>query len=38
MALAMRNGVTASQLRDGIWTHPSTTEAFNEVLAGLHTP
>ena len=38
VALAMRNGVTASQLRDGIWTHPSTTEAFNEVLAGLHTP
>ena len=35
VALAMRTGTTAQQLRDGIWTHPSTTEAFNEVLAGL---
>ncbi|MDE9367225.1 FAD-dependent oxidoreductase [Luteipulveratus sp. YIM 133132] len=35
VALAMRAGVTASRLRDGIWTHPSTTEALNEVLAGL---
>lgn len=35
VALAMRAGVTASALRDGIWTHQSTTEAFNEVLAGL---
>lgn len=35
VALAMRAGVTASDLRDGIWTHPSTTEAFNEVLAEL---
>lgn len=33
IALAMRAGVTASQLRDGIWTHPSTTEALNGVLA-----
>ena len=33
VALAMRAGVTASELRDGIWTHPSTTEALNEVLA-----
>jgi pyruvate/2-oxoglutarate dehydrogenase complex dihydrolipoamide dehydrogenase (E3) component len=33
VALAMRAGVTASTLRDGIWTHPSSTEAFNEVLA-----
>lgn len=33
VALAMRTGTTASQLRDGIWTHPSTTEALNEVLA-----
>lgn len=32
VALAMRAGVTAGQLRDGIWTHPSSTEAFNEVL------
>lgn len=34
VALAMRAGVTASELRDGIWTHPSSTEALNEVLAG----
>ncbi|WP_448809746.1 FAD-dependent oxidoreductase [Agromyces bauzanensis] len=35
IALAMRGGVTATALRDGIWTHPSSTEALNEVLAGL---
>ena len=35
VALAMRAGVTASDLRDGIWTHPSSTEALNEVLAEL---
>lgn len=35
VALAMRAGVTASELRDGIWTHPSSTEALNEVLAEL---
>lgn len=34
VALAMRAGVTATQLKDGIWTHPSSTEALNEVLAG----
>ena len=33
VALAMRTGTTASALRDAIWTHPSSTEAFNEVLA-----
>ena len=33
VALAMRAGITAAQLRDGIWTHPSSTEALNEVLA-----
>ncbi|MFW6600201.1 dihydrolipoyl dehydrogenase family protein [Propionibacteriaceae bacterium Y2011] len=33
VALAMRTGTTATELRDGIWTHPSTTEALNEVLA-----
>ena len=36
IALAMRAGVTAAELRDGIWTHPSSTEALNEVLAALH--
>ncbi len=38
VALAMRNKVTASALRDGIWTHPSTTEALNEVLGELRAP
>ncbi|MFG1918598.1 hypothetical protein [Micromonospora sp. NPDC048898] len=33
VALAMRGGTTAGGLRDAIWTHPSSTEAFNEVLA-----
>jgi pyruvate/2-oxoglutarate dehydrogenase complex dihydrolipoamide dehydrogenase (E3) component len=32
VALAMRHGITASELRDAIYTHPSSTEAFNEVL------
>lgn len=35
VALAMRAGLTADVLRDGIWTHPSSTEALNEVLADL---
>lgn len=35
MALAMRTGATATELREGVWTHPSVTEALNEVLAGL---
>ncbi|WP_040321564.1 FAD-dependent oxidoreductase [Austwickia chelonae] len=33
VALAIRLGATVEDLRDGIWTHPSSTEAFNEVLA-----
>ncbi|MBY8880141.1 FAD-dependent oxidoreductase [Actinacidiphila acidipaludis] len=33
VALAMRTHTTAATLRDSIWTHPSSTEAFNEVLA-----
>lgn len=33
VALAIRLGATAADLRDGIWTHPSSTEAFNEMLA-----
>jgi probable pyridine nucleotide-disulfide oxidoreductase len=32
VALAMRHGLTAADLRDAIYTHPSSTEAFNEVL------
>jgi pyruvate/2-oxoglutarate dehydrogenase complex dihydrolipoamide dehydrogenase (E3) component len=35
VALAMRHGVTATELRDGIYTHPSMTEGFNEVLGTL---
>ena len=32
VTLAMRYGITATQLRDAIYTHPSSTEAFNEVF------
>ena len=32
VTLAMRHGITASELRDSIYTHPSSTEAFNDVL------
>jgi pyruvate/2-oxoglutarate dehydrogenase complex dihydrolipoamide dehydrogenase (E3) component len=35
VALAMRYGVTASCLRDEIYTHPSMTEAFNQLLGAL---
>lgn len=35
VAAVMRLGGTARDLRDGIWTHPSSTEAFNGVLKGL---
>ncbi|HET6504888.1 MAG TPA: FAD-dependent oxidoreductase [Amycolatopsis sp.] len=35
VSLAMRHGVTASELKDGIYTHPSMTEGLNEVLAAL---
>lgn len=35
VALLIRLGGTVSDLRDGIWTHPSSTEAFNGVLKGL---
>ncbi|MGO4301568.1 FAD-dependent oxidoreductase [Leifsonia sp. RAF41] len=32
VALAMRQGVTSTTLRNAIYTHPSTTEALNEVF------
>ncbi|WP_394618679.1 dihydrolipoyl dehydrogenase family protein [Lentzea sp. JNUCC 0626] len=32
VALAMRHNITATELSESIYTHPSTTEAFNEVL------
>jgi pyruvate/2-oxoglutarate dehydrogenase complex dihydrolipoamide dehydrogenase (E3) component len=35
VALAMRHGIAASQLRDEIYTHPSMTEAFNQLLGAL---
>lgn len=33
VALAMRAGVTATELKDSIFNHPSITEGLNEVLA-----
>lgn len=33
ISLAMRHDVTASELRDTIYIHPSSSEALNEVLA-----
>lgn len=33
VALAMRAHLPYTMLRDGIWTHPSTTEVLNEVLS-----
>ncbi|MER5651161.1 FAD-dependent oxidoreductase [Streptosporangium sp. NPDC002524] len=33
VALAMRHGITATELRDAVYNHPTSTEAFNEVLA-----
>ena len=35
VALAMRHGITATELRTSIYTHPSSTEAFNEVLGAI---
>ncbi|MGH3587644.1 MAG: FAD-dependent oxidoreductase, partial [Pseudonocardia sp.] len=35
VALAMRHGVTATLLRDEIYTHPSMTEALNDLFAHL---
>lgn len=35
VALAMRLGAPYEALKDGIWTHPSSTEAFNAVFAQL---
>jgi pyruvate/2-oxoglutarate dehydrogenase complex dihydrolipoamide dehydrogenase (E3) component len=32
VTLAMRHGIKANELRTAIYTHPSSTEAFNEVL------
>ncbi|MEV0055929.1 FAD-dependent oxidoreductase [Saccharopolyspora shandongensis] len=35
VALAMRHGLKAADLRDAIYTHPSSTEAFNDVLGAI---
>jgi pyruvate/2-oxoglutarate dehydrogenase complex dihydrolipoamide dehydrogenase (E3) component len=35
VAIAIRHNITATDLRDGIYTHPSSTEAFNEVLGAV---
>lgn len=35
VALAMRHGITASALRDEIYTHPSMAECFNQLLGML---
>ncbi|MGW1678202.1 FAD-dependent oxidoreductase [Saccharopolyspora sp. NPDC002376] len=35
VALAIRHGLKAADLRDAIYTHPSSTEAFNDVLGAL---
>lgn len=32
VAFTMRHGVTASELGDGIYTHPATSEIFNQLL------
>lgn len=33
VALAIRHGIKAAELRDAVYTHPTSTEAFNDVLA-----
>lgn len=35
VALAMRHGIEASRLADAIYTHPSSTEAFNDVIGNI---
>ncbi|WKG03924.1 FAD-dependent oxidoreductase [Mycolicibacterium sp. HK-90] len=35
VALAMRHDISATALRDSIYTHPSMTEAFNQLLSQL---
>ena len=32
VALAMRHGISASELRDEMYTHPSMSECFNQLL------
>lgn len=35
VALAMRHSITATELRSGIYSHPSMTEALNQLLGAL---
>jgi pyruvate/2-oxoglutarate dehydrogenase complex dihydrolipoamide dehydrogenase (E3) component len=35
VALAMRHGIKAAELRDAVYTHPSSTEALNGVLTNI---
>ncbi|MGW0160864.1 FAD-dependent oxidoreductase [Mycobacterium sp. NPDC003323] len=35
VSLAMRHGITATAMRDGIYTHPSMSEFFNQLLGML---
>jgi pyruvate/2-oxoglutarate dehydrogenase complex dihydrolipoamide dehydrogenase (E3) component len=35
VALAIRHGLKATDLRDAIYTHPSSTEAFNDVIGAI---
>lgn len=35
VALAMRHGIAAGELRDAIYTHPSMTEGLNQLLGSL---
>lgn len=35
VALAMRTGVKAGELRDAVYTHPSSSEAFNDVIGAV---
>jgi len=35
VSLAMRHGITATALRDSIYTHPSMTEGLNQLLGAL---
>lgn len=35
VALAMRSGTTATQLQQSIYTHPSSTEALNDVIGAI---
>ena len=35
LKIEMMGGVAASQLRDGVWNHPTVAEAFNDLFAAV---